>query len=106
MIFSVTYEIITEESACDGDAEERGFIEEGVGLRDAIAAVRDTRTCHVGGVECVEPSDSNVANARWITVCNSMEYLTGAQESRSIHFPDSLTSATRVRIARLLGVRV
>ena len=37
--FNVTYEIVTEESAAEGDAEERGFIAEGLTLRDAVDLV-------------------------------------------------------------------
>lgn len=99
--FNVTYEIVTPESAEDGDAEERGFICEDVSLREAIEAVRQTRTNAVDGVECIEPAGS--ADFRWITIVNGMEYETGAQESRSIHIPDNVTNATRHRIARLLG---
>ena len=106
MLFNVTYEIVTEASAAEGDVDERGFISEGVRLRDAIADVQATRTNQVDGVECVECSDSNPDDARWVTVYNGMEYVTGAHESRSLHLPDNLTSATRRRIARLVGARV
>lgn len=104
--FNVTYEIVTEDSAEHGDAESRGYISENVSLRDALDDVQATRTCHVGGVECTEASSSNIDQARWITVNNSMEYLTGEFESRSLHMPDHLTAATRRRIARLLDIRV
>jgi hypothetical protein len=105
-MFSVTYEIVTKESAREGDVAESGFISQGSTLRDAIADVRATRTSEVDGVAYIEPSDSRIGNARSVTIGNGMEYLTGAYESRSIHFPDNLTSATRVRIARILGVHV
>lgn len=101
MRFNVTYEIVTPESAEYGDADERGFLAENATLREAIELVQETRTSHVGGVECVEPN-CWPGLFSWITVINSAEYLTGAQESRSIHIPDSVTPASRARILRLL----
>src|SRR3954470_17832014 len=102
-LFSVTYEIMTEESASNGEAEETGFVVQDVCLRDALEAVHETRTSACDGVTSIQPSSSDVADARWITIDNGMEFETGARESRSIHFPESLTGATRCRIARLLG---
>lgn len=103
--FNVTYEITTPESAENGDSEETGFIVQDVGLREAIEAVQGTRTSGVDGVECIEANDSDIGAARWITVSNGMEFETGATESRSIHIPDNVTRASRIRIARILGAR-
>jgi len=98
-VFSVTYNIVSNE----GDFNESGFVAEDVGLRDAIGELFDTRTAHCGGVESIEPSDSDVGSARWFTVNNSTEYLTGECESRSLHLPESITRASRLRLARLIG---
>lgn len=103
-LFSVTYDIVTEESAEHGDVEESGWIEKNVCLRDAMKALHATRTCHVGGVEGIEPDNRH--NPQWVTVCNSSEYLTGANESRSIHFPKHITRSSARRIARLAGARL
>lgn len=103
--FSVTYEIVTQESAEDNAAEKRGFICECSNLRDAIADLCATRTNEVDGIVAIESDEYPVRSPRSITVTNGMEYRTGAQESRSLHLPDGLTAASRVRIARLLGVR-
>ncbi len=103
--FNVTYEIYTQESAEQGDADERGFVGEGLRLRDAFEQVNQTRTCEVGGVTDIEADEWPVRASRWITIINGMEYRTGAQESRSLHIPDGVTPASRVRIARLMGVR-
>ncbi len=105
-LFSVTYEIVTQESAADGDFEESGFICEGFSLRDAIVLVNGTRTSRVDGVECVECDSLPCTAPRWITVLNGMEYETGAQESRSFHIPDNVTPSTARRIARLMGARL
>ena len=91
--FSVTYEIITPESAEQGDIAEDGFIAEDIGLREAIDAV--------GGV-CYEHN----GNYEWFTNHEyDTDYSTGAHENRSLHPPDGVTNASRVRIGRLLGVR-
>lgn len=102
-MFSVTYEIVTPESAECGDVEERGFIDENMSLRDALQAVGQTRTNEVGGVDDIACDSYPAIAPRWVTITNGMEYRTGAVESRSIHFPANLTPATRRRIARLLG---
>lgn len=104
MKFCVSYEIVTEDSAENGDAEERGVIDEDLPLREAIKEVRRTRTNLVGGVESVSTDSWPVKAVRWITVSNSAEYETGARESRTLHLPDTITPASSRRIARLLGV--
>lgn len=104
-MFNVTYDILTPESAENGEAEESGFIVQDATLREALDAVRDTRTSACGGIEAIEPNSSH-GHFSWITVYNGMEYETGAQESRSIHIPDSVTMASRKRIAKLLGCKI
>lgn len=106
ILFSVTFEIVTPESAEQGDYDESGFICEGSRLRDAIDDVRSTRTNQVDGVECIEMSASNIAVADWISIRNGMEFETGAWESRSLHIPNNVTTASRRRIARLIGCRI
>jgi hypothetical protein len=104
--FAVTYDITTHESAEHGDCEESGFIDSDMTLREAIAAVLSTRTCHVDGITAIEPNESPAIAPSWVTVTNGMEYLTGAYEQRALHMPDTLTPATRRRICRLVGARV
>jgi hypothetical protein len=100
--FTVTYEIITEASAARGEAQEIGFINRDMSLRDAVQAVCATRTSRVCGVECYEPNHSIVRFADWFSVHNGMEYETGARESRALHVPDSVTGESRKRIFRLI----
>lgn len=101
-MFDVTYEIVTPESAEHGDAAERGYIGFNFSLHDAIYEVLQTRTSLVECIHAIGFSDSNVENARWITVDNGSEFETGARESRSIHFPENLTVSTKRRIMRLV----
>lgn len=104
--FNVTYDIVTEESAECGDTAENGFISQGVGLRDAIKDLFQTRTNAVDGVSAIELSGYPVQYARWLTVTNGMEYETGDYESRSLHFPKNITPSSIRRIAKLCGARV
>ena len=105
MAFCVSYEIATSESAENGEAEERGVIDEGLTLREAIKEVQRTRTNLVDGIESVSTDSWPVKVVRWITVNNSVEYETGARESRTLHLPNNVTPASSRRIARLLGIR-
>lgn len=91
---NVTYEIVTPEI---GDVAERGFICRGCTLREAISSILSTRTRHVGGIESIEAEPGSV------TIINSMEYLTGAQESRTMHFPGYVTPSSLRRVLRLLA---
>jgi hypothetical protein len=99
-MFSVTYEIITEESAENGEAEDGGFIARDCDLRWAIALVNATDSCHCSQ-SAIEPSDSVMP--RWFTVYNSADYITGVTENRSLHIPEHVTASSRRRIGRLLG---
>lgn len=104
MRFSVTYEIVTPESAEFGDAESRGFISQDVGLRDAITDLLETRTSRCDGVVAIE-NDTCPGELRpggWITVINGAEFETGATESRSLHIPRNVSPSSSARIERIV----
>lgn len=95
--FDVTYDIVTPESAEHGDAAERGFVATGLGLREAIQ--------EIGGI-AYEADCWPVRSPRWFTNHEYSEnFTTGARETRYLHLPNHLTEASRLRIARLLGVK-
>ncbi len=96
--FNVTFETITPESSEHGDVESRGFVCEGVGLREAI----DALGC---GGDGFEANEYPVTDPRWITAYRMNEdYATGETENRSLHFPDNMTASSKIRVARMLGV--
>lgn len=99
MRFNVTYQVVTPESAEDGDFHETGFIGKGLSLRDAIESLGIPE----GGIEAnCWPTNG----ARWVTAYNvEYDYSSGSEESRSLHFPDEMTEASKIRLMRLLGVR-
>ena len=104
--FSVTYEVVTPESAEHGDAEDRGFIAEDLTLRDALDAW-DGAGYHVEA-DCCPVDGGPYGVPRWFTaykVNNGTRecYETGAEESRGLHLPDDVTPETALRIARLVG---
>ena len=96
MKFHVTYQIVTEESAEQGEAAESGFIDQDLDLRVAVDAVFRTRTLFVGGC-------SVCYDDRSFTVDNGMEFFTGEYESRSLHRDRGVTDASWARLCRLLG---
>lgn len=102
MRFNVTYQLISPESAEDGDCAESGFICQDMGLRDAMAALFETRTSHCGGVESIETDEWPVRRPRWISVSNGAEFQTGWQESRSLHLPANITAASAIRVYNLI----
>ena len=102
--FNVTYQIVTEESAAAGEADEYGHIVEEVTLKEAIDEVNRTRTNLVDGVVAIELDACPTDRPRLITITNGPEFRTGSVESRTLRIPDTVTDASARRIARLLGV--
>lgn len=95
--WNVTYEIVTPESAEDGDAAEHGFLIEDASFRDAIDA-----WSHGGAYTEADSCPISLAYPpRWFTVQDDPSYRDGSQESRSLHIPDHVTPASRVRLARV-----
>lgn len=102
-LFSVTYEIITPESAEYGDAEDRGWIVQDVCLRDALEEIPEG--CHAESDSYSDPMPA----PRWITFYETNEgtadfYESGDTQNLSLHFPDNITPSSAKRLARLLGV--
>jgi hypothetical protein len=104
--YSVTYEIVTERSAREGDADERGFIIEETGdLQEAIRALHSTRTSKVDsgqGAHAEFDGDRPVA----VFVLNGAEFETCAHETRTLHIPREVSTGTARRIAELAGAKV
>lgn len=100
-LFNVTYEAWTHEDVEHGDTDTRGYIGQGMRLREALDSVIATSSsrCSQTGIEA---SDSVIAHARWFTVYNCPDYESGVAEERSLHLPDGLTPSTKKRIFRAL----
>jgi hypothetical protein len=109
----VTYEIITPESAEDGEAEERGYFlyggwhfnladmpqhwDDPVKADEAVAAcAMDLRTA----LQCVNGLEDC---GRWFAECDGREdYADCGEERRSLHPPRNITPASYERVKRLL----
>ncbi|MGB4196910.1 MAG: hypothetical protein WBJ51_06400 [Methanoculleus sp.] len=95
--FRVTYEIISHESAEQGDVEERGFleedgidisldefdIEEGISIVDkAVEFLRDNT-----GSDGIEPSSTGKMGEEdwWTSYKHNEDFRTGTVENRSYH---------------------
>jgi len=98
--FTVTHQIVTQESAEHGECDEsQSDCVTDLTLREAVSEVNDTRTSQVDGVQAIEGDHCAV------TIYNGMEFRTGAYENRTLHIPPNVTRASGKRIARLLGVK-
>lgn len=98
--FSVTYEIVTPQSAEHGEAEATGFELEAGTLREAWDIVR------WGGASAIEANEYPMMAPRWVTYYGAeTSYVDGAEKSYSVHFPANITPASARRVARLLGAR-
>lgn len=96
--FTVTHQIVTPESAEHGECDEReSYADLDLMLRDAVREVFTTRTAQCDGISAIEGDHCAV------TVYNGMEFLTGAEECRTLHIPPNVSRASGRRIARLLG---
>lgn len=94
--FAVSFEVITPESAENGDFADCGFELENVSLRRAVE-------------ECglpLECSSSQVHYGCWyMQIDGSMDYSTGAYTRLSLHPPTNITEASARRLHRLLSPR-
>lgn len=107
-MFRVTYEIVTPESAIEGDAAERGFIDQ----RGFHYSLDDIR-CQHDEFDMSLREAARLINAgaledcdRWFAeVDGRQNYQTGAEERRSLHPPSNITAASYERLRRLLGFR-
>lgn len=96
-MFSISYEVVTPESAEQGDADESGMLAEGLTLREAYA--------NLSGDGTPEPDSSHGA-PRWLTFPSDTDYATGAETSKTLHFPRKISPASAMRVARLFRVKV
>ena len=101
MQFNVTYERYTPESLEHGDAESRGYLVESVGLREALEYIRDEPSSRCS-LDCVAPSASWADGTRWINWYYSADYETGEALTLALHFPPTITTASKARLIRLL----
>jgi len=93
-MFVVTYEVITHESAAQGDVAEHGFIDcDGYRTdKPVVMRLRDA-------VKYVSPQE--YTPHRFYEVDGVIDYRTGSCEHRSLHVPETITNASLNRLKRL-----
>jgi hypothetical protein len=97
--WSVTYQKWTPDDIEAGETRDLGFVEENCTFKDAIKAVG-------GQYAYYEPDCYPHTGVRWLTNSKYDEcFRTGDIEERSLHIPDQITEASRMRIMRYLGVK-
>ncbi len=105
--FRVTYDIVTPESAENGEAAEGGFVTPGnwhAPIEEALTTPdSDLEMDLREALRLVSPSYDS---GRWFDEPeHNTDYRTGAVESRALHPPKNITPASYRRLARYLGVR-
>lgn len=116
--FRVTYETVTEESAQQGDAEDRGYLDwQGCPVDTYYESVWDLRDLTDKLSGCLAEGDG-ASVPRWITVDPQSGWWLSAfwrgiaadpdqtlGVSASVHRPDWITDASWLRVCRILGWR-
>ena len=103
--FRVTYEIVTPESAKEGDAEDRGFVDHN-GWRILANYGSKTPKTYMGLRAALQLCSPQEDSGRWFSeIDGRANFQTGAVETRSLHPPKNITGASYARLKRLLGAR-
>jgi hypothetical protein len=100
--FTVTFELVTPESAQHGEAEASGFVLPGgwhVDATDPSDVTMDLRSA-AALVSTLEDSGWSFTE-----LDGRIDYRTGAEERRALHPPRNITPASYRRLSRLLGCR-
>ncbi len=113
----ITYEIITPESAENGDTAENGFVdcngtqwelEPGVFGAEA-GAIKDSYGMRASDAIRLFQREGGAAEdsgGRWFVGHGSTCFRTGAETRLSLHPPDNITGASYDRVARLVGLTI
>lgn len=100
-MWDITFERITYDSAEDGEAEDGGYLHEGLTFREAMNELR----YHLdSNIEADSYPVSLACPPRWFTFYDvEKDYETGDTTHYALHIPPHITPASRLRVARLLG---
>ena len=106
--FTVTYEIVTPESAEEGEAAEHGFVLPGdwhVSIDEALANPKTNYGVTLR--EAIDLAQPHEDCGNWFaeTTTDRCDYTSGAYEQRSIHPPLDITPSSYRRIKKLINAR-
>ena len=103
-MWAVTYSYVTEASAREGDTAEDGFLVPSGSLRDSIDVFLSFPWDYIEANEY--PVGEGV---EWFTAYPQNGYVNDdpsiISETRSLHIPEHISGPSRIRLARLLGVK-
>ena len=103
--FHVTYDVVTPESAEDGDTVENGFVHANGG-RDPIERVSDASDYAMDLRTALRHCQPQWDSGTWFDQESQVEdYATGDAVSYSLHPPRNVTPSSYARLKRVLGVR-
>lgn len=106
-MFRVTYEVVTPESAENGEAAFRGFLMESGRCIDIEVAILSSFTAYNmtlrEAMRLASPQED--CGRWWQEVDGRLDYRTGAVETRAIHPPHNITESSYRRVSRLLGFK-
>jgi hypothetical protein len=105
--FRVTYDIVTEYSAAEGECAESGFIISGGYHVDIDTALADDAGDYSMRLrEALDYCYPQENCGSWFTeVDERLDYRTGDSETRSLHPPRNITASSYKRLCRLFKVK-
>jgi hypothetical protein len=104
-MFHVTYDIVTTESAENGDTAENGFCHANGG-RDPLERVKNAADYAMDLRSALRICQPQWDSGSWFYQEATVEdYTTDEHVSYSLHPPRNVTPASYARLRRLLGVR-
>lgn len=98
LVWRVSYQVITDESAAHGEYADQGIEYEGTCLAAAIRAF---------GHDAMAADEWPITGSiRHFYSYDSTDYRTGDETTYVLGIPKSVTPSSRLRLARLLGLKV
>ena len=103
--FHVTYDIVTPDSAENGDTAENGYVHANGG-RDPLTTIDNTNDYAMDLRTALRHCQPQRDSGSWFDQEGQIEdYSTGETVAYSLHPPRTVTPASYARLRRLLGVR-
>lgn len=115
--FRLTFEVVTEKSATHGDFARHGFLPRSGEIprrtyfpkRPHLFTLReafDVLARHNSGHTPIEADECPVTFPRWVTARGESDSYPGMSDALgvSLHFPEEMSRASRLRVCRLLNV--
>lgn len=103
-MFTVTYALVTPESAEDGDYAETGFVEPGEWKTPIASALALDGDYHMTLREARDLCWPVYDEGYWFSNEADPDFETGAYETRNLHPPKNITPSSYYRLCRLFKI--